>query len=70
MIINLSSYVKKNIFYDYRFKVIIAKTQWELDLKVRNQKQRWYTKERQLKEQMNVAEMKKKHLLIQMLHWS
>lgn len=43
-------------------KVITAKTQWELNLKVSNQKQRWETKEKQLKEQLNVAEMKKKAL--------
>lgn len=43
-------------------KVITAKTQWELNLKVSNQKQRWETKEKHIKEQMNVAEMKKKSL--------
>ena len=41
-------------------KVITAKTQRELNLKVQNQKQRWETKAKQLKEQMNIAEMKKK----------
>ncbi|MEW9054039.1 MAG: hypothetical protein AB2392_23015 [Neobacillus sp.] len=39
-------------------KVITAKTQWELEQKVKNQKQRWKEKELKVKEQKEVEKMK------------
>jgi restriction system protein len=41
-------------------KVITAKTQWELEQKVKNQKQRWKEKELKVKEQIEVEKMKVK----------
>jgi restriction system protein len=41
-------------------KVITAKTQWELDQKVNNQKQKWKEKENKIKEQMKLSKIKEK----------
>lgn len=43
-------------------KVITAKTQWELDQKVNNQKQKWKEKEKQMKEQIRIGKLKEKAL--------
>ncbi|WP_065409058.1 restriction endonuclease [Pseudobacillus wudalianchiensis] len=41
-------------------KVITAKTQWELDQKVKIQRKKWREKEKQIKEQKKIVKMKEK----------
>jgi restriction system protein len=44
-------------------KVIAAKTQWELDQKVRNQQQRWKEKEKQMKDLKELEKLKEKAIV-------